>query len=79
MGKGDICLHYPVGVPKPVRVKGTFVSDKEVELVVDFVKNQLRARYDEEIIENINENINNEKDNSLSDDTDDLLSRQLMR
>ena len=76
LGKGDM-LYYPVGVPKPVRVKGTFVSDKEVELVVDFVKNQLRARYDEEIIENINENINNEKDNSLSDDTDDLLEQAI--
>lgn len=76
LGKGDM-LYYPVGIPKPVRVKGAFVTDKEVELVVDFVKNQLRAQYDEEIIENINENVKNEKESSVSDDTDELLEQAI--
>lgn len=39
LGKGDM-LFYPQGYPKPVRVQGAFVSDKEVADVVDFLKNQ---------------------------------------
>ncbi|MCR4690834.1 MAG: DNA translocase FtsK [Lachnospiraceae bacterium] len=37
LGKGDM-LFYPQGIPKPVRVQGAFVSDKEVAAVVDFLK-----------------------------------------
>ena len=71
LGKGDM-LYYPVGVPKPIRVKGAFVSDKEVELTVDFVKNQMKALYDEEIIENINDDSSSSKENT-DDSTDELL------
>lgn len=39
LGKGDM-LFNPQGVPKPIRVQGAFVSDKEVLDVVDFLKNQ---------------------------------------
>jgi S-DNA-T family DNA segregation ATPase FtsK/SpoIIIE len=38
LGKGDM-LFYPQGIPKPLRVQGAFVSDKEVSDVVDFLKN----------------------------------------
>lgn len=37
LGRGDM-LYAPVGSPKPVRVQGCFVSNKEVERVVDFIK-----------------------------------------
>ena len=37
LGKGDM-LFYPQGYPKPVRVQGAFVSDKEVADVVDYLK-----------------------------------------
>ena len=37
LGKGDM-LFYPTGYPKPVRVQGSFVSDGEVQKVVDFLK-----------------------------------------
>ncbi len=73
LGKGDM-LYYPVGIPKPVRVKGAFVTDKEVELVVDFVKNQIRAQYDQEIIENINDNVKNEDESNKDDQCDELLN-----
>ena len=53
LGKGDM-LFYPVGEPKPIRVKGTFVSDKEVESVVEFIKAQGAVEYNENIIEEIN-------------------------
>lgn len=39
LGKGDM-LFYPTGYPKPVRVQGSFVSDKEVQQVVDYLINQ---------------------------------------
>ena len=37
LGKGDM-LFYPYGYPKPVRIQGAFVSDEEVNAVVDFLK-----------------------------------------
>jgi len=40
LGKGDM-LFYPSGYPKPVRVQGTFVSDKEVGRVVKFMKEHI--------------------------------------
>ena len=39
LGKGDM-LFNPQGVPKPLRVQGAFVSDKEVQDVVDYIKNE---------------------------------------
>mgnify|MGYP000916188561 FL=1 len=75
LGKGDM-LYYPVGVPKPIRVKGAFVSDKEVELTVDFVKNQMKALYDEEIIENINDDSSSSKEDT-DDSTDELLPQAI--
>ena len=52
LGKGDM-LYFPIGTSKPIRVQGCFVSDKEVEKIVDFVKGQNEASYDEDIIEKI--------------------------
>jgi len=76
LGKGDM-LYYPVGIPKPIRVKGAFVTDKEVELVVDFVKNQIRAHYDEEIIENINDNVKNNNEDGSDSEYDELLDQAI--
>ena len=39
LGKGDMLFH-PQGAPKPIRVQGAFVSDKEVSDVVEFIKEQ---------------------------------------
>lgn len=39
MGKGDM-LFYPSGMQKPVRVQGAFISDSEVNAVVDFLNEQ---------------------------------------
>lgn len=39
LGKGDM-LFYPQGIPKPIRVQGAFVSDKEVSDVVNYIKEQ---------------------------------------
>ncbi|MBQ6886721.1 MAG: DNA translocase FtsK [Lachnospiraceae bacterium] len=53
LGKGDM-LFYPQGYPKPARIQGAFVSDKEVSDVVDFLKNQILGNtYNEDIEEKI--------------------------
>ncbi len=74
LGKGDM-LFYPVGEPKPIRVKGSFVSDTEVERVVDFIKTQGYTSYDENIIEKINDNSTGNDNNS--GDNDALLNQAI--
>ena len=44
LGRGDM-LFYPVGAPKPVRVQGAFISDSEIESIVDFVRAQAQPTY----------------------------------
>ncbi|MDD2217045.1 MAG: DNA translocase FtsK [Eubacteriales bacterium] len=70
VGKGDM-LYNPLGMGKPLRVQGTFVSDSEVHKVIDFVKAQSdEPEYSGDIINSI-ENAN--KAASENDDTDELL------
>ena len=45
LGKGDM-LYLSADSSKPVRIQGAFLSDEEVEKVVDFVKSQSEAQYD---------------------------------
>ncbi len=52
LGNGDL-LFNPVGVSKPVRLQGCFVSDEEVEKVVDFIKTQGSCQYDDSVMEEI--------------------------
>ena len=54
LGKGDM-LFYPAGYPKPARVQGSFVSDQEVQAVVDYlVSNGDGVQYNEDITNHIN-------------------------
>ncbi len=48
MGKGDM-LYAPVGIAKPLRVQGAFVSETEIEAVCDFIRGQREAHYDESV------------------------------
>ncbi len=52
LGYGDM-LYSPVGMAKPLRVQGAFVSDGEVENVVNFIKNQSETVYDEAVMDEI--------------------------
>jgi len=74
LGKGDM-LFYPVGEPKPIRVKGSFVSDTEVERVVEFIKTQGYSNYDEDIIEKINDTSTGTDENA--GDNDELLNKAI--
>ncbi len=54
LGKGDM-LFYPAGYPKPARVQGSFVSDQEVQAVVDYlISTGNVAEYNEDITNHIN-------------------------
>ncbi len=70
LGNGDM-LYYPVGIPKPIRVQGCFLSDKEVENVVTHIKNQAQSVYDDDVMKEIDKNAANtgakKKDTSASD------------
>ena len=76
LGKGDM-LYFPSGAPKPARVQGAFVSDEEVEKIVDFVKSNGTATYSEDILESIENNNKTEKElaqeQAQDDDTDPFL------
>ena len=75
LGKGDM-LFYPSGAPKPTRIQGAFISDKEVEKLVDFIKNNGEATYNDEIlkqIENANSTDKEIDSEEEDDDTDPLL------
>ena len=75
LGKGDM-LFAPVGASKPTRIQGAFISDKEVEKIVDFVKSNGEAKYNEDILESI-ENANKTdkeiEEDGEDDDTDPFL------
>lgn len=52
LGKGDM-LFYPTGQSKPARMQGAFVTDKEVENIVAFLKENACQTYTEEMVEQI--------------------------
>ncbi|KAA8675011.1 DNA translocase FtsK 4TM domain-containing protein [Clostridium sp. MT-14] len=63
LGKGDM-LFYPVGEAKPMRIQGAFISENEVEKVVDYIKNkQGEPQYEDKIIEQIDTNVTKADDN----------------
>ena len=70
VGKGDM-LFNPMGMGKPIRVQGTFVTDGEVHKVIDFVKGQVEngTSYNEDILTKI-ERTNVQES---MDDSDELL------
>lgn len=49
LGRGDM-LFEPIDQNKPIRVQGAFISDHDVEAVVDFIKNERPAEYDDQMM-----------------------------
>ena len=60
VGNGDM-LYSPVQASKPFRVQGSFISPSEVKKVVDFLKEQGRPTYLEEIVKGAEEEENEEE------------------
>lgn len=73
LGKGDM-LFMPMGASKPTRIQGAFISDKEVERVVEFIKDTSEASYDEDIKDKINATVGVEPDDA---DCDELLPKAI--
>lgn len=65
LGKGDM-LFFPVGAPKPIRVQGAFMSDKEVESLVTFLKAQGQPEFVEGVVQaDAHENMEHEETDEL--------------
>jgi S-DNA-T family DNA segregation ATPase FtsK/SpoIIIE len=73
LGRGDM-LFLPVGASKPVRVQGAFLSDEEVEQTVDFVIDQQKAQYQEEMIPTEVVETTSEVQDDLYDDAVQLVA-----
>ncbi|MBR6729562.1 MAG: DNA translocase FtsK [Clostridia bacterium] len=78
LGRGDM-LFSPVGSAKPQRLQGAFISDQEVERVVEFIKNGSVTRYDEDVIESIEngKTVNISGNDEDPGDNDELLPRAI--
>lgn len=82
LGNGDM-LFNPIGAAKPIRIQGCFLADEEVEAVVDYIKSQEKAEYDEEINEEIERQATMEKkkggtaDLSEGDEDDEMLPKAI--
>jgi S-DNA-T family DNA segregation ATPase FtsK/SpoIIIE len=80
LGKGDM-LFYPVGMQKPLRVQGAFISDKEVEEIVEFLKESQKAIYNDKIISQISTdksalNQQNDKDEYYNEALELVIDKQ---
>ena len=78
VGNGDM-LYAPIGTTKPLRVQGTWVSDKERENVVEFIKSGGESHYSDEVIDEIEKaaaeksNSEKSKDDQNNSDYDELV------
>lgn len=82
LGNGDM-LFSPVGISKPVRVQGCFLSDEEVETVVKFIKSQSdEKKYDEDVMQEIERQAametNKKSSAAASSDNDDSSGDEMM-
>lgn len=69
LGRGDM-LYYPSSFPKPLRVQGAFISDKEVLNITNFIKSKNESDYDKDFIKDVNQKVN---ENVNKEDRDELL------
>ncbi len=69
LGQGDM-LFSPIGAQKPMRIQGCFVSDSEIESIVNFLKKSQNSDYDENIMDEIEKNAVAEHKGEESGNTD---------
>ncbi|HIS28733.1 MAG TPA: DNA translocase FtsK, partial [Candidatus Avamphibacillus intestinigallinarum] len=72
LGRGDM-LFMPVGSSKPTRVQGAFLSDEEVERIVEYCVSQQKAQYQEEMIPSDVNEVKETVDDELFDDAVQLI------
>lgn len=76
LGKGDM-LYYPQSIAKPVRGQGAFVTDSEVEQVLNYIKAQHAADYDDAVSDAIMTAQANGSKDKVSEGNDELLPQAL--
>ena len=80
LGKGDM-LYHPTGMANPLRVQGAFVSDEEIENVVEFIKEHTEeTNYAEDLAEHIERIASGENgvtDEDDGEDADELLPQAI--
>jgi len=76
LGKGDM-LYYPQSAAKPVRGQGAFITDSEVEQVLNYIKAQHAADYDDTVSNAIMTASANAGKEKIGDETDELLPQAL--
>ena len=69
LGMGDM-LFLPLGASKPIRVQGTYVKDEEISSVIEFIKRDFVAEYNQELIDNMEKLATKDKGSSSSNDDD---------
>ncbi len=79
LGRGDM-LFSPAGSSKPIRVQGCYVTDKEIEKVIKFIKTSQNSNYDDSIVDeieknSIKENIGTEK--TSDNDIDPMMKEAI--
>ena len=75
LGRGDM-LYYPIGENKPLRVQGAFISEEEVENVVEFIKQSDEDMdYSEDILNHINNEVSTES--VVTNEGDELLEEAM--
>ena len=74
LGKGDM-LFAPIGANKPIRVQGAFISDDEVEHLVEFVKAQREPEYDDTVTQEAEKETEKESSEENNIYRDELLER----
>jgi S-DNA-T family DNA segregation ATPase FtsK/SpoIIIE len=72
LGNGDMLFH-PMGLSKPVRMQGAYISDAEINKVVEFIKQRTSATYDEDVVENIEKADKKGSDSDMENEVDELL------
>lgn len=73
LGRGDM-LFLPMGANSPTRIQGAFVSDAETEAIVEYVKQDFDAKYNEDIMEHIERGAESDRDREENaGDADEML------
>ncbi len=72
LGRGDM-LYFPVGATKPLRIQGTWISEGEIEEIVNSIKKDPEELYNDDIITSIeNTRLKSDKDKGAPKDPDDI-------
>ena len=77
LGKGDM-LFLPMGENSPVRIQGAFVSEQEIQKVVDFVCEQQKAQYDTSLTEMKNDSESHNDGYESDEEYEDPLYNEIV-